>query len=66
MIFMIMMASDIRGGWGISFPDICLTFEEKSREKSLNQENCPTGIEPGPAIWEATAVAYGIIDFVML
>ena len=27
-------------GWGLSFPDICLTIEEKPR-KNLNQENWP-------------------------
>ena len=39
-------------GRGLSFPDICLTVEEKTR-KNLNQEklNRP-GIEPGPGRWE--------------
>ena len=35
---MIMMANDIRGRMGPTFPDIYLTVEEKS-EKNLNQEN---------------------------
>ena len=42
MILMIMIAND---NWGLSFPDICLTVEEKPQE---------TEIEPGLARWEAT------------
>ena len=32
--FMTMMANDIGDGWGLSFPDICLTVEERPRKKS--------------------------------
>ena len=40
--------NDIRGPWGIKFPDIYLTFEEKPR-KNLTQETCPDrGSNPGP------------------
>ena len=35
---MIMMANDIWGWMGLSFPDISLTVEEKP-QKNLNQEN---------------------------
>ena len=34
--------------WGLKFPDICLTSEEKPR-KNLTQETCPDrGSNPGP------------------
>ena len=48
MIFIIMMANGIGDGWDLSFPDICLTDEEKPRGKNLNQENRPgRGSNPG-------------------
>ena len=41
-------SNDIRGPWGLKFPDICLTGEEKPR-KNLTQETCPDqGSNPGP------------------
>ena len=40
--------NDIRGTWGLKFPDISLTGEGKSR-KNLPQETCPDrGTNPGP------------------
>ena len=43
-------------GWGLSFPDICFTVEEKTR-KNLNQENWPDrGIKSGPTKWEAATL----------
>ena len=41
-------------GSGLSFPDICLTVEEKPRKKPQPGKLSPLGIEPGPARWEAT------------
>ena len=37
---------------GLKLPDICLTGEEKPR-KNLTEETVPTGIELGPAAWQA-------------
>ena len=43
-----MTVSDIRGWMGLSFPDICLTVEEKP-QKNLNLENGPDRVsKPGP------------------
>ena len=40
--------NDMRGPWGLKFPDICLTGEEKPR-KNVTQETCPDrGSNPGP------------------
>ena len=40
--------NDIRGHWGLKFPDIRLTGEENP-EKNLAQETCPDrGSNPGP------------------
>ena len=40
----------LEDGWDLSFPDICLTFEENPR-KNPNQENWPDrGQNPGPTL----------------
>ena len=41
-------------GWSLSFPDICLTVEEKFRKKLQLGKLTRPGIEPGRARWEAT------------
>ena len=38
--------------WGLSFPDICRTVEEKIRKKPRPEKVARPGIEPGPARWE--------------
>ena len=40
-------------GWGLSFPDICVTVEEKPQKKQRGKLARP-GVEPGTARWEAT------------
>ena len=50
---MIMMVSDIRG---LSFPNICLTVEEKPQKKPQPGKLTELGIEPGPARSEATVL----------
>ena len=56
LFMMIMMANDIREKCDLSFPDICLTVEEKPRKK-LNHENWPDRIEPEPTGWETTMLS---------
>ena len=36
-------------GWDLSFPDICLTVEEKPQKKPQPGKLNRPGIEPGPA-----------------
>ena len=43
----------IRGPWGLQFPDICFTGEEKPRKKPHPGKLSRPGIEPGPAAWQA-------------
>ena len=46
---MTMMAKDIQGWMGLSFPDICLTVEEKLQKKPQLGKLILPGIEPEPA-----------------
>ena len=46
-------SNDIRGSWGLKFPDIYLTDEEKPRQKPHPGNLSRTGNEPGPAAWQA-------------
>ena len=39
-----------RDGWGLSFPDICLTVEEESQRKPQPGKLTRPGIEPGPGV----------------
>ena len=41
-------------GWGLSFPNICLTIEEKPHKKPQPGILTRLGIEPEPARWEVT------------
>ena len=41
-------------GWGLKFPDICNTVEEKSRKERQRGKLTRPGIEPGPTKWKAT------------
>ena len=54
---MIMMANGIRGRWGLRFPDICLTFEEKLRKKPQPEKLAWPEIDSGPDWWEATMLS---------
>ena len=51
--WMIMMAKWYSGTLGPKLPDICLTGEEKPREKPHPGNLSRPGIEPGPAAWQA-------------
>ena len=56
---MIMMANDIRGWLWPSFPDICLTVEEKPRKKPPPGKLTRPGMKPVPAWREATILPLG-------
>ena len=50
---MITMPNDIRGPWGLKFPDIRLTGEEKPPKKPHPGNLSRPGVQPGPAAWQA-------------
>ena len=51
-----------RDGWGLSFPEICLTVEDKSQKKPQPGKLTQPGIEPRPTRWEATMLPLDHID----